>query len=264
MKKFTFLLLVLAGTLSLASAQTKPAAGTISLGFRFTGLDNIGFNEWDSDVFEVPQVMGRYYLTDRLALRGRLGIQSGNVTENFGDTYVDTLRFSFPVRVDSATELTTSSFNLSFTPGVEFHLAPQAAKLDPYVGAEIPFSFVGSTNTEFINDFRYTDLGGILIYDEDINTKREEEGGIAVGLNLLGGFNFFLTDHIAVGAEYSIGFLFTQVGGDIRQSSTGVIQPSANSSEQIPVDETVIFNASTTSTTINTASTGGVNVSIFW
>lgn len=265
MKKVSLLILLAIGFSLSAMAQVKPVAGDISLGFRITGLGTVAIQSWDEDAFEIPEVMGRYYLTDRIALRSRIGLELLNTSGEFSDQYLDTVRFALNQIIDSATTSSISSFGFSITPGAEYHLLADASKLDPYVGAEVSFGYKGVTSTELDQIYeRAVADDGSVIFRENLNIKTRTPGGISIGFNLLGGFNYFFTDKIAVGAEYSIGFLNQRQGGKVEVATTGTLQDDRNSLDIITIDQTETFQNTTTGTSIVTGSTGGVNFSIFW
>ncbi len=264
MKKSILLLFIAMFVTSLTQAQIKPVAGDISLGFQITGLANIAFNEWGTDEFDVPQILGRYYLADNLAIRARIGLSIQNTGSEFSVSYIDSVRFPEARRVDSATNSTFSGSGFSITPGAEYHLGSEASKLDPYVGAEIPFAIQGASTSEVDLNYTQSNADNAPLYKEDLNIVTKRDGGLSVGLSLIGGFNYFFSEKFAIGAEYSIGFLYTKVGGDVTISETGSIQPDGNQSNLIPVNVNQRFQQLSTSTGVNTASTGGVNISVFW
>lgn len=245
-------------------AQLKPAAGDISLGFQITGLGTIAIQQWNHDAFEIPELMGRYFVSDRIALRTRLGVQVQNSSAEFSDSYVDLVRFAEVQTIDTAAVFSSSVFGFSLTPGAEYHLAADASKLDPYVGAELSFGFKGATSTELDQVLERTSLDGTRLYKEDLNIKTQTDGGIAVGFNLLGGFNYFFSEKVAVGAEYSLGFGYKREGGDVRIATTGSLFPESNPTQVVSVDETVTFQSFQSSANLLTGSTVGVNLSIFW
>lgn len=263
MKKIVFSVIVVLSVVS-AFSQNKPVAKDISLGFRVTGLNNVAFQEWGSDAFDFPQVMGRYYLSDRIAVRARLGVGLTNIASSFDRSIIDTENFGQAVRIDSSINSTVSAFSVSFAPGAEYHLLADAAKLDPYVAAEIPFALLGTTTTDLDLDVIRTDAAGTRLYREDINTKTTVDGGISVGLNLIGGFNYFFSPKFAIGAEYALGFGYTQNGGTVAVAQTGSIQPTADAGNIVPVNITERFNNSVTVLNLGVQTTGGVNFSIFW
>lgn len=264
MKRTVFSVIVFMMMVVTGFGQTKPIAKDISLGFRITGLSNISFNQWSQDDFDFPQVMGRYYLTDRIAFRGRLGIDLSDVSTNFDRSIIDTENFGQAVRIDSSTSVSNSAFSFSFAPGAEYHLLADAAKLDPYVAAEIPFSILGTNSTNLDLDVVRTDAAGTVLYKEDVNVKTDVDGGLSVGLNLIGGFNYFFSPKVAIGAEYAIGLGYKQDGGTVVVASTGTIQPTADPANILAVNSTERFQNSTTTLDLGVRSTAGVNISIFW
>jgi hypothetical protein len=265
MKNYLLSMLLLLGGVTMSMGQiAKPLAKDLSIGFKINGLQNLSLDSWSEDQFDVPQVMVRYYLMDRIALRATVGAQGQNSSQEFSFAYTDNVRFANPTRVDTVAEQSISQFGFSISPGAEWHLGIEAPRLDPYVGAEIPVSFRGTRSESLDNEFTFTDAGGTVTYKEDINTKTEADGGLSVGLNLLGGFNFFITPNVALGAEYHIGVAYSQLGGDVRVTSVGVIQPTGNVDNQVAVNESQVFKNTNTTLGVNTASSGGINLSIFW
>ncbi len=259
---FTFAFLLLG--LSLAVGQTKPLAGDWGIGFRITGLQNVSLEDFRTDEFDIPQALGRYYLTDRLAARLTFGIQSTNSVSDYTFGYTDFERFPQAYRVDTVTRTTISSTGFNFSPGIEWHMALESPKLDPYVGAEIPISFLGPETVSFDNEYQYLDTAGAVVFKSDINTRTETAGGFSVGLNLIAGFNYFITDKISFGAEYNLGTAFSQMGGDIRVSQTGVVQPSANVDALVTINDNFTVKDVTTNLGVGLASSGGINFSFFW
>ncbi|MEM7369409.1 MAG: hypothetical protein AAF587_12475 [Bacteroidota bacterium] len=263
-KHILLIVLLSLGLSQMMNAQIKPVAGDISLGFQITGLGTIAIQQWNHDAFDIPEVMGRYYISDRIALRTRLGVQLQNASAEFSDSYIDLVRFPEGQQIDTAAVSSTSGFGLSLTPGAEYHLTADASKLDPYVGVELMFGFKGATATELDQVLERRALDGTRLYKEDLNIKTQTDGGIAAGFNLLGGFNYFFSEKIAVGAEYSIGFGYKREGGDVRIATTGSLFPESNPTQVVSVDETVIFQSFTSSANLLSGSTVGVNLSIFW
>ena len=263
MKKLflSVLVLVIAGS---AFSQTKPVSGDISLGFQVTGLSNIAFKEWGTDAFEVPQVLGRYYLSDQIALRTRLGVNLTNVDRAFDRTFLLTEGVPNAVRVDSSLSEKVSGFSFSISPGIEYHLASDAEKLDPYVGASIPFAMQTPIVTDRQLDVVNTNAAGTILYREDINTKTTTNSSLSIGLNLIGGFNYFFSPKIAIGAEYALGFAYNDIGGFVTLVQTGFIQPTSDPNNIINANVSSNIREGSNSLELGFRSTGGVNVSIFW
>lgn len=264
MNRISLSFLILLGMSASLFGQTKPGEGDISLGFRISGLSNISLAEFSTDAFDTPELLGRYFLTDNLALRARLGFNIGSTSNDFSDSYLDSTRFAQARLIDSAVQVTESFAAFTFSPGVEYHFEAEGSKLDPYVAGEILFSIRGNSSSETDREYTQTDAAGVQLYGEDLNIKTDVDGGIGIGLNLLGGFNYFFTDKIALGAEYGIGFLYVRDGGQVRIETVGSINPSGDPANLTPVDIIERFDQVNTSTTLDTRGRGAINLSIFF
>lgn len=251
-------------SLPAAVAQMKPSAGDVSLGFRFSGLNDLSIQAFSTDAFGTPELLGRYFFTDQIAVRLRLGANVGSRTEDFSDSFIDSIRFAEPRRIDTATTDFISSSAFSFTPGFEYHFNASGQRLDPYAGAELVFGVTGATSTETDRAYLQSDANFVPLYQEDLNIKTREDGGISVGFNLLGGFNYFFSEKIAIGAEYGLGFLYTRSGGDIQVSTQGTLLPSPNPDNLVAVDQTVTFQSSEQSVGFGTIGRGSINLSVFF
>jgi len=244
-------------------SAVKPVQGDVSLGFRITGLGDVTLQPWSEDAFGAPQLLGRYYLTNQLALRARIGLNVSNQTTEFSTSFADTVSFPVPVEIDSSDVSSISQSVFSFTPGAEWHFLTDN-KLDPYVGAEILLTIKGSTTTESDQEYRVRDENGAQLLLSELNTKVVEDGGINVGFGLIGGFNYFFSPKVALGAEYGIAFAYNQDGGNVRVATTGRFTPDGDVQNIISIDETQVFQSSVTGTTLNTLASGAINLSIFF
>lgn len=268
MKKYVTLIVCGLLFLPAAFAQVKPLAGDFGLGFRLTGLQNIGFDSFDTDEtnnLDLPQVLVRYYLSEKIALRTTLGISLKNSSTDYNFSYIDSVRFFDPVLVDSTNNNSIDQFSFSINPGAEYHLASQASRIDPYIGLSIPITLVGATTlTEDLDYTQSVVADNVPLFREDISTKERTDGGFRIGMDLLAGFNYFFTDNFSIGAEYALGFGYTRIGGTVEMTRTGVRQVSPNSNDIEPVNESERFTLLNSGTDMGVSATGGVNVSIFW
>ena len=268
MKKHVFLMVCGCLFLSSALAQVKPMRGDFGLGFRLTGLQNIGFDAFDTDDTgerELPQLLVRYYLSGKIALRSTFGIRLNNSGSHYTLSYIDSVRFFDPVRVDSSNRSSLDQFSFRINPGIEYHLVSQATRIDPYLGLSIPVTLTGTTKrTEDLDYTQTVARNDVLLFREDISTRQRSDGGFRVGLDLLAGFNYFFTDNFSIGAEYAVGFGYSRMGGTVETTRTGVRQLSPNASDLEAVNESARFTRLNTSTELGVSATGGVNVSIFW
>jgi hypothetical protein len=258
------LILLACGLASSLSAQYKPVKGDIGLGFRVTGLSSLALGPWDTDAFETPQLLGRYFLSDKLALRARIGASTLNQTTEFSELYIDQVRFPEPVRVDSAVTQTTSQGGFNIVPGAEYHFASVAPRLDVYVAGEVPLAFLGDLTQETDLQYKYTNGSGSDRFAADLNEKFTRQGGISAGLNVFGGFNFFISQKIAIGGEYGLGLLYARNGGEERLARTGSVLPTGDPANAVTVNETIVRQASVAGLSLSTGGTGGIHLSIFW
>ncbi|MEM6262195.1 MAG: hypothetical protein AAGI38_06795 [Bacteroidota bacterium] len=265
-KSCTLLFVLVLGLTGASHAQLKPVSGDIGLGFNLSGIDNISFDEWSSDVFNNPQVFGRFYLSDRLVLRTTIGVGLTS-TEN---TRSATLEFTDlitneEITVDTQIVSSVSQFSFSIAPGIEYHLTSQASKLDPYVGAVVPFGLSGPRTVETQSSINQQNVTlNQPLFAENITETNKSAGTTSIGFSLLAGFNYFFTDNFAIGAEYSIGFLSTSQGGTVENSRAGTRQTDPASNQVEVIDESSEFEAQNSNTSITSNASGGINISIFW
>jgi len=183
----------------------------------------------------------------------------------YRNSLVDSISSSRATLKDSLILTTVNALSFSFSPGIEYHLKSNAARLDPYVGAVIPFAFQGESTTEVTEDIEFFDFASEeIIYDQNLTTTTTNPGSIQIGLNLLAGFNYFISDNIAIGAEYSLGFGMTSIGGNVTFQSAGTIQATEDPTNILTIDETTTVELSASSMTGSLNTRGGSNISMFW
>lgn len=267
MKKIVFAFVLMLGVAATVTAQdatdrVKPTGGDMGLGFKLSGIADIKFSEWKGDHFQVPQLLYRYYLSDKFALRAGLGLDLNNQAGTF--TQQDQPVGS-PIRTTTNTDSTVKSTNFSFNPGVEYHLGSPAVKIDPYVGVELGISVKGTTsksvrNVTDVYDFQASNY----ISRSDLTTSSQTPGGFGFGGNLLAGFNYFFSDNFAIGAEYMLGLNYLKQGGDYVQSVNGFNTVGFPNPITTVISTNTTYNGTSTGITGKVRSTGGINVSVFW
>ena len=148
-----------------------------------------------------PNLRVRYFITDELAARLQFAFLSEKsvitVTENADGTGGD----------GSAT---LSSSQFTFRPGIEKHFTG-TNRLDPYIGAEINIQIANAKET-----WDQADFDGFDYYYEEGTTLDLTGGwafmdptwsaGSTIGVNVLGGFDFYITEHLYLGGELGWGF----------------------------------------------------------
>lgn len=278
--------------------NTKGEAGDISIGFNYDLTPNLNFggvlgggaggasagNNWRNDAFGNAQIFGRYYLSNDLAIRASLGLNSVSTTNVTKDStwgmteggFEDDSENNWGVDGSDSipyqeTETNTSQFNFSIAPGIEKHISTDN-NLDPYIGAQIPLAFLGSTSRDssITKEGYQTDPsnGEKREVSYEYSDDRETPGGFGWGIQGIVGFNWFVDDKVAIGMEYTLGFMNTSTGGEV----TGEGERSAESglsgidNELTNTRDTDIWDHNDESSNggIQTMSRGGINVSIFF
>jgi hypothetical protein len=265
MKKIILSAIAVIGLASFANAQLKPEAGSKGFGFRINGIANTAFSNWGRTGLSgqtindplgvlapgttvddlVPQEMffGRYYISSDLALRVGLGINSISMKSNTVDSVAGATAIT-------TTDSKTSAFSFGLNVGVEKHFASAAEKLDPYAGAQLGFSSLGSIKNETSSNTN-TDPA------VSSTSTTTWAGGSAFGFDLLGGFNFFFTDNFALGAEFSWGFHSANIGGDYTMDASSTVGSTT-------VNTQAKGSAKTGTSGFRVGSTAGVNASVFF
>ncbi|MBX7243282.1 MAG: hypothetical protein K1X92_16175 [Bacteroidia bacterium] len=262
MRKLVFSFLFIAGVASSVFAQApvdrvKPVAGDMGIGFKLTGIANVSFNDWDANHFNVPQLLYRYYVSDKFAIRTGLGLDLMNTKGTFFD---EEQIGAIKTTTDSDSSMTGMGFGIS--PGFEFHLASPAAKVDPYVGVVVGVSYLGTSEYQRRDKVDVFDFNtGQYTSQSDITVRERTPGGLGFGGNALIGFNYFFSDNFALGAEYMLGYQMVNTGGEYETSVNGFTGTPGN---VVPINTVTNYTGTSSSGNGAIRSTGGVNVSVFW
>ncbi len=181
-----------------------PKAGDFGASIVVNGLINNIQLSTNSNSYGQNILFAKYYLKDDLALRTGLGFKLNRTLRETADSSGSLL-----VEVDSL----RSSYSVNVSIGIEKHLTANK-RLDPYVFGQLDLSLIGKTKHNIENRQNST-IG-------TNSTEREiiRDGGFALGLNLGGGFNYFLAKNFSVGSELYLGFQYVSVGGGITDNST--------------------------------------------
>jgi len=243
-----------------ANAQPeKPAAGAKGLGFKLTGINDIMTKHWASGPTGVlssnNMLFGRYYLSDNMALRIGFGINSVSWKSTYDEPDADS---SASNTNSIKSETTKKQFGFSIAPGIEYHFATET-RVDPYVGGEIMIGMLGKSTTTTDSTNNNTATGGTT------HTSKVEKtmgGGMMFGVGAVVGFNYFLSDHFALGAEYTWGFMSQSNGGDVEETTSatnGSVGGTSTSS-----NTTRTYESKTSTSGLRVGGTGNVHLSIFW
>jgi hypothetical protein len=194
--KFAAALLVVLGMAGSATAQDNDAniirpitkQGSAAFLFTIQGLGTFGIGA--PGISNGPGMLYgagfKYFMSDDLALRILLALNSGSVKTN------------------GTTSVTSTSMDFGIGVGAEMHFRPLYST-SPYVGAQIGF---GSSST---------DNGGT-------GAAIQKTSMSSFGINVLAGFDWFWTRGLAIGAEYGLGF--ASASGTTTTGTTSTDNPS--------------------------------------
>jgi len=238
---------------SAAVAQIKPVTGDWGLGFKLDGINSTSITHWNGNG---TQLFGRYYFTDKVAMRLGFGINTYNSKDDNSYDVKDANNVT--IGTQTATNKTTQ-FGFGIMPGVEYHMGSAASKLDPYVGAEIMLNSLGKMKTTMDSTESISQSGNSSNYTS--NMTMEMGGSFTFGINALVGFNYFFSDNFAIGAEYKWGFNSTSTGGDF--STTGTTSTSVNGNTTNTVtNDTGSMKSSAGN--LKVAGLGGLNLNVYF
>lgn len=187
MKKIVFFSIV-ALLCSYGFAQ-KPVKGDKGFSFGLSGAPNLGVNTKNSPT---GSLNFKYVNSDKWTTR--FGFRYGNKNSK---TKSDTTGNG----IDTTNILKTYQWalNLGFQ-----HSLGKIQKLDPYVGAELFYGKTGGSydsKIEVVSPINPNSFGDYI----QLHTADFGKGRVS-GIRIFTGFNYFFTDHMAVGAEFGYGF----------------------------------------------------------
>jgi hypothetical protein len=196
-KLFLSLALVAAGV---AAQAQKPAAGNMTLETQFS-LDMGGPNG-----FTTPEIRYRYFLSESIAARVRLGINSNSNTRAIDNGLVNNKETG---------EIKTSQFGFELGLGVEKHLSG-TSKLSPYFGGELFLGSQGALQTTATG----SDDGNVWTGKDD---TYETAGGSTFNIGLKGvfGADYYFTESIYLGGEMGWGVAMGSTSEQTEKTKTG-------------------------------------------
>lgn len=139
-----------------------------------------------SEPLKINSFRYRYFTSDNIALRASLFV-GGKGTTTYGELE------------EGATQTKSKNSNLDFTfrPGIEKHF-DGTDKLSPYVGGEL---YLGLETTKDKAESNWSSD------PKKIQTETTKTSKSTFGLNALMGVDYYVTDHLYLGAELGFGFL---------------------------------------------------------
>lgn len=213
-----FALVFVLGMISSVRAQErdnthKPitSKGSMALVFDFGGLDMLDMRaislasilypgEGEADAVVVYGAGMKYYLADDFALRALLGFS----TKSSGD----------PDPTKSPAGKTTTT-TLGIGVGAEMHTHAVYA-ISPYFGAQLSFGMASSDHTQDIVDAPHGKSDQVLA----TTTNETKYSGSVIGIGVLAGFDWYVFDGVALGAEYSLGFSSASASSTVNGTKT--------------------------------------------
>ena len=208
----------------------KPQAGTVGA---TAGLSAIAGN-LTTDASTTGSLLLRYYITDRIVARGAFNVQTlGNAANTVTDTTTFSPTQGFPNPGDGVTtrtnEISGMLYNVEL--GAQYNIG-DIENMEVFFGAAVVFGLDGNRKTfhrrEWVVDGFGRSAGD---YDEStlITPVRTRIGG-----RFMLGANYFVTENIAIGAEFGYAFHnVVQSGGEITNQNlvNGTMEESTISLE---------------------------------
>lgn len=272
MKRFSLILMSVVIS-SVAIAQNMPKAGYNAIGFSISGLSNTGAGNFANTIlanatisdpqgifggFDMPlnsiipqqAIMYKRYYDGGWASRMQLGINSMSAKTFMGDS-------TFVPEEYATTDISVKGMSIGLGLGMEKHMETEAAKVDPFIGADLLFGF--------LTGFSYTSLYESTSPDYNTSSEYNAEypGGLGIGLNLFGGFNYFFSDNISIGAEVGLGYGMVKTGGEWTAENTYIYTDNITNTSTTTVssDRGEIENADS-GFQVNTR--GNLNLIVYW
>ncbi|HZV69965.1 MAG TPA: hypothetical protein VFG10_10495 [Saprospiraceae bacterium] len=193
------------------TASFKPMAG--EWGFQLTaqGIGPLFEDNWE-DVF-INELHIKYAASEKRYYTLGLFINSFSDSNEQRDSVLLSSRTG--LKTTTTSESQTSVF---LVPGMECHF-PGTRRIDPFMALRIPIGYIGKNKQEeesFENSIRTNGD----IYQLTENEETTEAGGFQVGLSGLLGLNYYLTNRIAIGIDYSLSLQFSKSGGEIEETNS--------------------------------------------
>lgn len=220
MKHILTAIALVAFVASAAQAQ-KQLGSEHNIEFAFTPLAT------DDGPIDASTIKYRKFLDEDLAFRLSLTF-SNNATTNVGwrDTgfgfMVPAIEGALSSEDPVSPELhdTYTTFAFALAPGIEKHF-DGTDRLSPYVGVELAYGMMNrSFDQEYWGSNDLDNIGQLEKYI--VWTQTLSQSVSTIGLNLLTGFDFYLSDALYLGAEAGLGFYSSSVK-DMEISSTDLV-----------------------------------------
>jgi len=180
MKKVVLLVGLSLCWISVSAQKQEQGSQTIEMEFAPLG----------SEPFKINALRYRYFIKDNVAIRASL-FMGGKRNTTFSDTTGGV----------TMTKDRNGNFDLSLRPGIEKHFEG-TDKLSPYMGAELYFGLKTTKNSD---QELWSD-------GKTIQTMITKTSSSSFGPNVFLGTDYYVTDHLFLGAELGFGLLFNGKG----------------------------------------------------
>lgn len=225
-----------------------PKAGDFSLGIDMANIIKFVGNSFSSDgtpgfpfndmiepsmtgVAVKPIIYGRYFITDNMATRVRLGVGVNNTTSRMF-LYDDVANIDNPLNNDPLTyDKTVDEYkqrNSEYELGIGVEWRKNLWRMQGYGGVEVMGAYIHKRASHTYGNAMSTINQTPTTFDFGSNTVNtpthraiDTKGGniFHVGAGLYAGADFFITKNISIGAEFNL-FLY----GSISTEETGIVE----------------------------------------
>ncbi|MGZ5245225.1 MAG: hypothetical protein ACXWDO_11090 [Bacteroidia bacterium] len=242
MKKLFFGLIALISVSAQSHAQTRPVTGDRSVTFGINGLQFINFN---TNVSRTGSLLFRQYIADDKAIRA-----SANLAINSNSTSLDD--------TSNGIEQTTLNRNTNFNIAIGMQKSLGARpRVEPYIGIDAVLGLSGTTNRQRTEITNANKTGGVDQNGDFVETETTTSTPFRLGIAPLIGFNYYIVDGIALGAEFSYGL--NMAFGAKGKTITERRENGTNQPKQEAANVPSSFNYS-----LNTLGASSVTFSVFF
>lgn len=217
MKNFSLLinvpLFLFAFTLSAQESPTlKPQPGEFGFQLTALGIGPLFEDNW-SQVFSNNELHIKYAATEKRYYTLGFFVSSFSDGSEERDSVLISSRRGIRTITSKA-----SQTGFVLIPGIEHHF-PGTRRLDPFISLRLPIGYFGKfkIKDEF---FENSIQSNGDIFQNTVTNEYEEAGGFTFGLSGALGLNYYVTNKIAIGVDYSISLEFSKFGGDIEETET--------------------------------------------
>lgn len=213
--------------------QLKPEPGDKAFMFNINGLADLSLSSFENSILydltlpspgNIPydayhellpgdMLFFRYYIEEDKVVRGALGV--GYIDRSYMRSQID----GYSMAID------VNFWAVNVGIGYEQHYVSNARRIDPYGGLQLNAGY----------------FSGLQGRDEEMRTQAGSDitevneytlpAGFRVQLQVLGGVNFFVSDNLSIGGEFSFGPMYTSAKGDWQYTRTTTVTPATGNGQ---------------------------------